>query len=255
MNPEGLERLLQQVRQGNVTVEQALHRLRSLPFEDLGFASLDHHRSLRQGFPEVVLCEGKTTAQIIAIARALIKKQGPFLATRADRSASTVLSRCTPCGDSRFQAETTWAYTRGDRGNGGRARGGRSSCDGRSDGKPRRATVRCRGCGYPSTARKERSAVRCKGRDRRGRHGWCAAERGGRFSPLPGHCRANQPRLWCELRGSRCAADDAQFLRGGCRRDEYRQRIRRGLPRTSDQYVGSREIGAGEMNEPLFHFQ
>ena len=63
MNPEGLERLLQQVRQGGVTVEQALQRLRSLPFEDLGFASLDHHRSLRQGFPEVVLCEGKTTAQ------------------------------------------------------------------------------------------------------------------------------------------------------------------------------------------------
>jgi pyridinium-3,5-biscarboxylic acid mononucleotide synthase len=83
MNPEGLERLLQQVRQEQVTVEQALQRLRSLPFEDLGFASLDHHRSLRQGFPEVILCEGKTTAQVIAIARALIKKQGPFLATRA----------------------------------------------------------------------------------------------------------------------------------------------------------------------------
>ena len=93
MNPEGLERLLQQVRQGQVTVEQALQRLRSLPFEDLGFASLDHHRSLRQGFPEVVLCEGKTTAQIIAIARALIKKQGPFLATRADPSVARAIRR------------------------------------------------------------------------------------------------------------------------------------------------------------------
>jgi pyridinium-3,5-biscarboxylic acid mononucleotide synthase len=93
MNPEGLERLLQQVRQGQVTVEQALQRLRSLPFEDLGFASLDHHRSLRQGFPEVVLCEGKTTAQVIAIARALIKKQGPFLATRADPTVARALRR------------------------------------------------------------------------------------------------------------------------------------------------------------------
>ena len=84
MNPEGLERLLRQIQQGRVTVPQALQRLRSMPFEDLGFASLDHHRSLRQGFPEVVLCEGKTIGQIVAITRALIKKRGPFLATRAD---------------------------------------------------------------------------------------------------------------------------------------------------------------------------
>lgn len=63
MITEGLERLLQQVHMGQLTVEQGLQRLRSLPYEDLGFASLDHHRSLRQGFPEVVLCEGKTTEQ------------------------------------------------------------------------------------------------------------------------------------------------------------------------------------------------
>lgn len=93
MNPEGLEQLLQRVRQGQVTVEQAIQRLRSLPFEDLGFASLDHHRSLRQGFPEVVLCEGKTTTQVIAIARALIKKTGPFLATRADPAVARAIRR------------------------------------------------------------------------------------------------------------------------------------------------------------------
>lgn len=91
MNPEGLEQLLQQVRQGQVSVGQAIQRLRSLPFEDLGFASLDHHRSLRQGFPEVVLCEGKTTAQVMAIARALIKKAGPFLATRADPAVARAI--------------------------------------------------------------------------------------------------------------------------------------------------------------------
>jgi hypothetical protein len=93
MNPEGIEQLLQHVRQGQVSVEQALQRLRSLPFEDLGFASLDHHRSLRQGFPEVVLCEGKTTVQVVAIARALIKKQGPFLATRADPAVARAIRR------------------------------------------------------------------------------------------------------------------------------------------------------------------
>jgi len=93
MNPEGLERLLRDVRQGQVPVEQALERLRSLPYEDLGFASLDHHRSLRQGFPEVVLCEGKSTAQVVAIARALFKKQGPFLATRAEPSVARAICK------------------------------------------------------------------------------------------------------------------------------------------------------------------
>ena len=93
MNPEGLERLLGQVREGQVTVKQALERLKSLPFEDLGFASLDHHRSLRQGFPEVVLCEGKTTAQILSITRALIKKRGPLLATRVSPAVARAIRR------------------------------------------------------------------------------------------------------------------------------------------------------------------
>lgn len=84
MSPEGIERLLKSVQAGRVTVEDAVQRLRTLPFEDLGFASLDHHRSLRQGFPEVLLCEGKTAKQSVAIARSLIKKGGPFLATRAE---------------------------------------------------------------------------------------------------------------------------------------------------------------------------
>lgn len=93
MNPEGLEQLLQAVRRGQLSVEEALQRLRSLPYEDLGFASLDHHRSLRQGFPEVVLCEGKSTAQVVAIARALLKKHGPFLATRAEPTVARAICK------------------------------------------------------------------------------------------------------------------------------------------------------------------
>ncbi len=93
MSPEKLEQLVRQIRQGQVTVEQALQRLRSLPFEDLGFASLDHHRSLRQGFPEVVLCEGKTTAQVVAITRSFIKKRGPFLATRAEPAVARAICK------------------------------------------------------------------------------------------------------------------------------------------------------------------
>ncbi len=96
MSPEQLERLLRQVRQGRVTIEQALQRLRSLPFENLGFASPDHHRSLRQGFPEVVLCEGKTLAQILALTRSLVKHGGPFLATRAEPSTGRAIRRLVP---------------------------------------------------------------------------------------------------------------------------------------------------------------
>ena len=93
MNPERLERLLSSVRSGRVTVTHALEQLRSLPFEDLGFASLDHHRSLRQGFPEVILCEGKTAAQIRDIAKALLKHHRPFLATRATPQVAALIKR------------------------------------------------------------------------------------------------------------------------------------------------------------------
>ena len=93
MNPERLERLLSGVRSGRVTVTHALEQLRSLPFEDLGFASLDHHRSLRQGFPEVILCEGKTAAQIRDIAKALLKHHRPFLATRATPQVAALIKR------------------------------------------------------------------------------------------------------------------------------------------------------------------
>lgn len=91
MNPEGLGKLLRDVQAGRVSVDRALSQLRTMPFEDLGFASLDHHRSLRQGFPEVVLCEGKTAKQVVAIARALLKKGGPFLATRAEPAVAKAI--------------------------------------------------------------------------------------------------------------------------------------------------------------------
>lgn len=93
MNPERLEQLLGDVKKGSVTVSEAIEQLRSLPFEDLGFASLDHHRSIRQGFPEVVLCEGKTQTQIKAIAKVLLKHHRPFLATRATPQVAALIKR------------------------------------------------------------------------------------------------------------------------------------------------------------------
>ncbi len=93
MNYDSLRRLLHEVKQGKTGVETAIERLRSLPFEDLGFASVDHHRSIRQGFPEVIFCEGKTKDQVVSIARGLLKKGGPFMATRAEPDVAQALRR------------------------------------------------------------------------------------------------------------------------------------------------------------------
>ncbi|MBN1359312.1 MAG: nickel pincer cofactor biosynthesis protein LarB [Sedimentisphaerales bacterium] len=83
MHSEHLRELLEQVKTGQVDVEAAIERLRHLPFEDLGFARIDHHRQIRQGFPEVIFCPGKTTEQIVSIFEALAAKGNNVLATRA----------------------------------------------------------------------------------------------------------------------------------------------------------------------------
>jgi len=93
MDSVRLKRLLRNLQSGTVGLAAAVERLRTLPYEDLGFGSVDHHRSIRQGFPEVVFCEGKTRAQIVAIARDLLKKGGPLLATRVEPDVAAALGR------------------------------------------------------------------------------------------------------------------------------------------------------------------
>jgi hypothetical protein len=93
MTRDRLEALLRAVRSGRLSVATALERLQGFPHEDLRFASVDHHRSLRQGFPEVIFCEGKTRAQVVAIARGLLAKGGPLLATRASADVARALKR------------------------------------------------------------------------------------------------------------------------------------------------------------------
>ena len=83
IQPEQLRQLLEQVKDGQVGIDDAMERLRLLPFEDLGFARVDHHRQLRKGFPEVIFCPGKTTEQIIAIFESLASQGNNVLATRA----------------------------------------------------------------------------------------------------------------------------------------------------------------------------
>jgi pyridinium-3,5-biscarboxylic acid mononucleotide synthase len=85
MDPARLSELLQNVRSGRLSIVKAMARLRQLPFEDLGFAKVDHHRGVRQGFPEVVLGEGKEPKQIAAIVRAMQRKRSNILVTRLAR--------------------------------------------------------------------------------------------------------------------------------------------------------------------------
>jgi pyridinium-3,5-biscarboxylic acid mononucleotide synthase len=88
---EQLEGLLAEVAAGRLTPQAALERLRHLPFEDLPFARIDHHRALRQGHPEVVFCEGKTADQVVAICERLEAADGSFLGTRANEALAARL--------------------------------------------------------------------------------------------------------------------------------------------------------------------
>ncbi len=93
MNHEKVRALLEGVQSGAVCCDDALHALRDLPFEDLDFAKVDHHRGLRQGFPEVIFSQGKTPAQVAAIAQSL-QRTAPLSSPRALRAKP--LRRCRP---------------------------------------------------------------------------------------------------------------------------------------------------------------
>lgn len=84
MNADSIRKLFEQVRKGELLPDDAVARLRHLPFEDLGFAKVDHHRALRAGMPEVILGEGKTPAQVAGIFARLAAQGGNILATRAN---------------------------------------------------------------------------------------------------------------------------------------------------------------------------
>jgi len=84
MDKTELTKLLQSVRSGKVNIESALDRLKHLPFEDVVYAHIDHHRHLRHGMPEVIYCAGKTVDQITGIARRMLEAGSDILATRAD---------------------------------------------------------------------------------------------------------------------------------------------------------------------------
>lgn len=94
MDASTLKSLLEQVAQGATSATDAFSQLRDLPFEDLGFAHVDHHRALRRGYPETIFSQGKTPAQTVTIAERLIAAGSLVLATRVeDATAAALLAR------------------------------------------------------------------------------------------------------------------------------------------------------------------
>jgi len=96
MDPVRLRELLEQVTRGEASVDDALERLKDLPFADLGYATVDHHRALRQGVPEVVLGESKTAEQIAGIATEMARAGQNVLVTRLDAAKAEAVQREVP---------------------------------------------------------------------------------------------------------------------------------------------------------------
>jgi pyridinium-3,5-biscarboxylic acid mononucleotide synthase len=96
MNADSIRELFHAVRKGELSPDDAVQRLQHLPFEDLGFAKIDHHRAIRVGMPEVIFGQGKTPAQIAGIFSRLAKHGGNVLATRADAKQLAAVKKKIP---------------------------------------------------------------------------------------------------------------------------------------------------------------
>lgn len=94
--------LLEQVKNSDISIDQAIEKIRHLPFEDLGFACIDHHRQVRRGFPEVIYCPGKTTEHIVKIFATLAQKGSNVLATRAEKSVFEALDNTSKFPQTRY---------------------------------------------------------------------------------------------------------------------------------------------------------
>ena len=91
MDKEKIREILKSVKEGGVSLDAAVRKLKHLPYEDISFARIDHHRHIRQGVPEVVFASGKTEDQVVGIARAMYRKSRSFLITRASEDIHKAL--------------------------------------------------------------------------------------------------------------------------------------------------------------------
>ncbi len=102
MDPRDLDTLLRAVREGRVTPEQAAERLKTLPYESLGFATVDHHRALRRGFGEVIFGAGKTPEQVAAIVERIVSRGQNVLVTRATPEVFQKVAAASGAGHAKY---------------------------------------------------------------------------------------------------------------------------------------------------------
>jgi len=103
VNKERIKKLLEQVRAGRIEVDEAVEKMTHLPYEDLTFARVDHHRDLRLGFPEVILGQGKTAEQISLIAERILSSSSNLLVSRTDEEAFTAIRKI--AADAEFHSD------------------------------------------------------------------------------------------------------------------------------------------------------
>jgi len=108
MSEARIRQILESVRDGSVDLSDAVRRLGGMPFEDLGFAKVDHHRGLRCGFPEVVFCQGKSHDQVARIVQRVASGGAGSLATRVEEGLGQLLLQNHPDGTYNPQARTFW---------------------------------------------------------------------------------------------------------------------------------------------------
>ncbi|MBM3812071.1 MAG: nickel pincer cofactor biosynthesis protein LarB [Acidimicrobiia bacterium] len=96
MDQHRLKSLLEQVREGSVGIDDALAQMRHMPFEDLGFAKVDHHRAIRHGMPEVIFGKGKSPEHVLGIASRVLEQSGNLLATRTEPAAAELVKQKFP---------------------------------------------------------------------------------------------------------------------------------------------------------------
>jgi pyridinium-3,5-biscarboxylic acid mononucleotide synthase len=96
MDIKRIKKILNDVKKGSMSIEEAYASFKNLPYEDLGHAKIDNHRTMRKGFPEVIYCEGKTNSQIIEILKRLLNNHSAIMATRADKDVYSAVKKAVP---------------------------------------------------------------------------------------------------------------------------------------------------------------
>ena len=237
MTPERIRALLEAVAQGQIDTDAACAQLAHLPFEELGFARIDHHRTLRQGFPEVIFCEGKTVDQVVAIAERILSSGTALLATRTNADMREALVAHHPAAHVNALARTVVvpgaipnAETIGEI---------LIVAAGTSDlpvAEEAVETARIMGNAvetlYDVGVAGIHRLLACRDRllDARGHRGggWYGrgvAQRGGGPGRRADHRRADQRGLWGEFQRVGRAVGHAKQLRGRCDRGQHRQRL------------------------------